>query len=314
MNLLSEDELMNIMQYVPDISLGVSDERLYHEIKLLDPTFDLYRFYYRLYDWAIKYSTIKNHMYMPLYNLLNTRDKYIISRSLDGNNAIYTDNMEVMVDDINALNMNRTMVLDQSFGNKYIRYFDSADDIRTSLIHINEVMVSHPLISPMYYGEYIQFDDFVVPWYRFRHYSTLPVLSSSYDDTILDAIKELDPSINMTTIYKHVVDRAGRLKNSDRYRSILGPLVNHINAIQGEDNDSITIFWKGSNHTDIDDRIYEAFPTKYGWVHDTEDGYMHSKYNGSDYMDMMYDLVLMDRSHAMFPSPDSMVSKVLLMQ
>lgn len=314
MNLLSEDELMNIMQYVPATSLGVSDERLYHEIKLLDPTFDLYRFYYHLYDWSIKYSTIKNHMYMPLYNLLNTSNKYIITRSPDGSNAIYTDNMEVMLDDINSLNMNRTMVLDQSYGHKYIRYTDSADDLRTSLAHINEVMVSHPLISPMYYGEYIHFDNLVVPRYKFEHYSTLPVLPSSYDDTILDAIKELDPSIHMATIYKHVVDRVGRLKNSDRYRSILGPLVNHISTIQGEDNDSITIFWEGSNHTDIDDRIYEAFPTKYGWVHDTDDGYMHSKYNGSDYMDMMYDLVLMDRSHAMFPSPYSMGGKVLLMQ
>jgi hypothetical protein len=297
MERLSEDELMCIMQYVPTGMLGVSNERLYDEIRLLDPTFDMRKLYYQLLEWKTKYDTIVDTDSMRIYKTINEHDKYSMGirerrRTRPGPHGNHPTGMPGMGYTVYGVD------------NIPLSYSQARDVMR-----IGDIMLSHPLILPRYYGHYEPGYDDITHTYVFKHYSPHRTIVSSptYEDDVYAGILALDSDIDMNMLYQYTVDKVEREKSSNRYRRALGSLVQDINFIEGEDDKSFTIFWKGKDHPAIDPRVLDALPEEDGWVHDAEGGYRHSMYAGSDFMDVMRDIVLIDRINGDYVCPPTLL-------
>lgn len=260
--------------------MNLSDERLYHEIKLLDPTFSMCKLYHDLLHWYRQISLCRRDGLYRLYEILC---KYMIRTvSYD------TDSMTITLHDSNALDLYRDIVplqydiciIDDTYTGVHISspYLYNAGN---RIYNIDRTMSLHPILNLKYkcsnlggvYG-YMASDH--------SHMATPYVCDISYDDNLYEAIRSIDPTITMYMLYNTYIHKH-RMESA--IHTVYTQWSHHLHNID-------TLWVTGSevcisckNGTSLNSIIDE----KSGWRYDIVDGIY--SYSGDD-VHIVYDQML----------------------
>jgi hypothetical protein len=302
MERLCEDELMCIKKYVPDAQMPISEERLYNEIKLLDPTFSMVKLYYDLVRWRTLMKEMKGEKIYPLYEVLREHSIEDICEH-DATHCIAIEG-EDSAESIRDALITRGYIVSYVYGGICIERL-YVHDLQERLAAIEHATLSHPIrniqfrqcrrLSPHRY-EYrvshrVRDDDMYVP-------------DRTYDHELYRAIRSIDPTIDMNmlySIYAHKYARENAVRDMYRLwypylgsisvlkvipeehkmsiRSLSGPLYRPPGRIAGWDYDSDTGRYYGLDTHDMYDKFLTMLRMYYSYSLPRID------YMGIDYYD-----------------------------
>jgi hypothetical protein len=223
MQRLCDDELMCIKQYAPMEDIGVSNERLYDEIKLLDPTFSMTRLHYALLRWK---SPLGFTDVYPLYEVLSRYKVHEIHKTPQhgthrGGYADYA--LVVSSDDAKAMRGELTSIGYSSrierytYDPMYIEHRSLIISLKPSqydsLVSIDHAILSHPIHNLQYRASRLYRTEEIYGYSVLgerRIPSPSQATDHAYDEDLYMAIRAIDPTIDMNVIYNAYVHKHQR--------------------------------------------------------------------------------------------------------
>jgi hypothetical protein len=284
MERLCEDERMCIQKYAPMAEIGVSNERLYNEIKLLDPTFDMARLYYDLVRWREVMAILKTE-YHP-YHTYDVLSQYHVSEIYETREKgvyvidVWEEDADPMIEGLSGRGHRVLSHKQSTIGREVSVKLNWTSDMGTKLTEIERAMLLHPLRNIEFMANGTRNGGMYEPrTYLLRERTYTPDLA--YDHALYMAIREVDPTIDMNIIYdvymrKHQREYAVR----DMYE-VWRPHLFSIEKV-GISDDQVEIGYHDMNTLD-------DLPEMYGWVHESSSWVY--KYDGPDPRGM-YDKIL----------------------
>jgi hypothetical protein len=190
MERLCEDELMHIQKYAPMANIGVSNERLYNEIKLLDPTFSMTRIYEHLIRWK---EDIQGEQAYHIYGALFKHHVHSIDRMLISH--IVTTSSRDVCDAVQPLGYCTDIESEADGYNRIEICSSNPHSIERALYNIDYAIISHPVRRLQYRNRYVYRTIFEGYVYNDVHADCV------YDHSLYTAIRDIDPSIDMNMLY-----------------------------------------------------------------------------------------------------------------
>jgi hypothetical protein len=288
MERLCEDELMCIQKYSPREDVGISNERLYNEIKLLDPTFSMMKMYYQLVQWrALMRKMRRDETIYSLYEAL--RGHRVLHIYEEGITRILTVESKYAADIRDAITaLGYTVKTEPSpLGSERMYSLIHISplyrhDIANRLADVQYADLSHPIRNIQFRYSYM-YDMYGYDVYHEEKDEDLYIPRDTYDEDLYRAIRSIDPSIDMNLLYSVYVGKYSR-ENAvrDMYEEWY-PYLGDISIVEMAPEERVIVLFK--EDSDLGD-ILEGVS---GWEgeRDSDAGYT---YTGPD-IEAMYDRI-----------------------
>jgi hypothetical protein len=307
MERLCEDERMCIQKYVPDSMIGVSNERLYDEIKLLDPTFSMTRIYYQLVQWREATLSDQAKSIYPTYQVLTRyRVYYVCEHPGDCGMLVHDDDVEDLMEEMESLGYN-TWISEDTIAISGCKDVIVSPILWDSLSREAATMEYHRLLHPIRNIEYrcnrmFHHSERGYNCYHDVHAGDPFVPDHRYDDDLYRAIRAIDPTIDMNILYDTYVRKHKRENAPWPFNPIVSvrdmyerwyPYLDRIHVISLREGGLQIVHKEGSDL----DAILGELP---GWVYR---GQSEAYYTDSN-VDAVYDAILvMLRIHFSYKVP-----------
>lgn len=197
------DVLSIIQQYQPDIDVGLSNERLFEEIRSIDPIFSLEQFYSDLYRWKKDQQRFETNeiqdiifQYPPWNAVLHEKNMYNNTDFLISEFVVSdSEEMREQLQDIDIQVQNDSTVSIDCEQDEPLK------PIMDGIIYQDRLSWSHPLFL-LSAGPQM----FSTGRYYYKMSNAIPIPRISIGDTfsyrVLKAIQDIDNTITMYEIYR----------------------------------------------------------------------------------------------------------------